>query len=310
MNTPSKNNLVGFIGIGRIGSLIAMRILKSGKSLIVCDSKKEHLTSCIAAGATSVSKPIEIASNCKIVFLSLPSPEIVADVVTGKDGLLSAGRKGIIIVDLSTNSPEMVRNIGKKCDESGNRFLDAPITGGIIGAEQGTFTVMIGGRTEDVRKVEPILKLFSAKTVHIGPQGHGAATKLLHNMLGEIQVYAIAEAFCVAAKMGLDIDKVYTALSHGMATSRILTELYARGALRRNFEPSATVNTADKDQRLLLDMAKNIKADLTFSTIVYDKIKELQKRNLGEMDVTSAILLFEEIYGVNVRVSDGVLIKS
>jgi 3-hydroxyisobutyrate dehydrogenase-like beta-hydroxyacid dehydrogenase len=307
MSTQLEGVQVGLIGVGKVGSRIAMILLRQGQQLAVCDANKERLASCVAHGAIAISTPIELASVCNIIFLSLPTPGVVTDVVMGEGGLLSAGRREMIIVDLSTNSPDTVRKIGEACQASGNSYLDAPLTGGVVGAERGTFTIMVGGRAEDVEKVRQILELFTAKIIHVGPQGHGAATKLLHNMLGEIQVYAIAEAFCLAAKIGLNLDKVYEVLSHGMATSRILTELYAKGALCRRFEPSVTIDTAAKDQQLLLEMAKKVKANLTFSPTVYELIKELQGRGLGGMDVTSAILLFEELYGVTVRVSDDAL---
>lgn len=307
MSTHLENSLIGLVGVGKIGSRISMRLLKAGQRLAVCDINAKHVENCVAYGAKAILNLIELAKTCEIIILSLPTPEVVHDVVMGNAGLLSSDRKGMIIIDLSTNSPDMVKKVGDACFASGNSFLDAPLTGAIIGAERGTFTVMIGGEVKDVQKVKPILELFATKIVHVGPQGHGAATKLLHNMLGEINVYAIAEAFCIAAKMGLDLNKVYEVFSHGMATSRILTELYAKGALRRRFEPNVTVHTALKDQQLLLEMVEKIKVNLTFSPTVYELIKELERQGFGDKDVTSAILLFERLHDVTVCVSDSVL---
>lgn len=298
---------VGLIGAGKVGLRIAERFLEAGLRIAVCDNDEDRLAECCSLGATCITNPANLATECNVVFLSLPTPESVMNVVLGQDGLLSAGHRELVIVDLSTNSPDVVQRIGKVCKAHGYSFLDAPLTGGIVGAEHGTFTIMIGGEAKDVERVRPVLELFTSKIVHVGPQGHGAAVKLLHNMLGELQVYAIAEAFCLAAKLYLDLDKVYEVLSHGMATSRILTELYARGGFRRRFEASATVDTAAKDQQLLLNMARKVNVNLTFSPIVYEKIEELRRRGFGNMDVTSAILLFEERYGVVVYVNDDAL---
>jgi len=307
MIIPTNFGRVGFIGQGKIGSRIALRLVRAGVDLTAYDLRTENLSVCIAAGARSETNPLAIAESCEVVFLSLPGPDAVAQVVTGAFGLLSAPRQGLVIVDLSTILPRVARQLGKACEALGVGFLDAPLTGGIVGADTGTFTTMVGGRREHFEKVLPLLRLFSTTVIHVGPQGHGASVKLLHNMLGEVQVYAIAEAFAFAAKLGLDLNRVYEVLSHGMATSRILTELYARGALQRNFTPRATVDMAHKDQRLLLDMAQEAGVDLTFSPTVYSKIEELRKRGLNDSDVTSAILLFEEVMGVTVRVDPAVL---
>jgi len=295
---------VGLVGVGKVGEGIVKKILSRGHTTYVYDIDNARMKTCIAKGAIKSKSLEHLARQCDIVLLSLPSPQSVWDVVLGTEGLLEADCQGMLIVDLSTNAPHLVRDLGAHCDARGVGFLDAPLTGGMVAAEQGTFTVMIGGKQEDVVRAQPVLQLFSSRMVHVGPQGHGAATKLLHNMLGEIQVYAFAEAFCFAAKLGLNLNAVYDVLSHGMATSRILTELYARGALRRNFEPVATVDLAYKDQTLLLEMASSFSLQLTFSPIVYQHIKELQRRGLGNKDVTSAILLFEEAFDVVVNVTD------
>lgn len=304
---PDESGQVGLIGLGALGGRVAKRILASGRRLFVCDTNPTRVSALVNSGATSEGKVSVLGSRCSMILLALPTPSSVLEVVTGPDGLLSGGCRHGLVVDLSTNSPDMSRQLALACERSGNDFLDAPVTGGVVGAELGSLTVMVGGRAEDVIRATPVLSLFAARIVHVGPCGHGAATKLVHNMLGEIQVHAFAEALCLAAAVGLDLDKVYEVLAHGMATSRILTELYARGALRGNLDPSASVSTAKKDQELLAEMAEQAGLTLTFSPTVLQRLRTMMDRGLGAADVTATLLLYEEAFGVKVRVSEAAL---
>ena len=297
LDTPQ----VALIGAGKLGLRLVRRLLVGGYRPLVWDLSPSQMESCRAMGAVVPTDTGHLWHSADIVLLVLPSPEAVSSAVMAPGGPLFVNRKGLIVADLSTNHPKMSRELAEACAANGVAFLDAPVTGGLKGAENGTLTVMAGGDPGALAAVKPVLETFAAHIVHVGGHGDGAATKLLHNMLGEIQVYAIAEAFCVAAKLGLDLNRVYDVLSHGMATSRILTELYANGALAGSLEPSATVLTAEKDQRLLLSMASDVGVTLTFTPLVYDMIQALIGKGMGTKDVTAAIQVFEERIGVVAR---------
>jgi 3-hydroxyisobutyrate dehydrogenase-like beta-hydroxyacid dehydrogenase len=298
---------IGLIGLGKVGAAIASR-LSATWNVLGYDVDTVRSASVTGEGISLAATILDIARETKVVLLSLPSPEIVAQVIMGEAGLLAEGQRGLLIIDLSTNSPHVAKDLDRACCAGGAHFLDSPLTGGMVGAEQGTFTAMVGGDAEHVRLAEPILRCFCTRVIHVGPAGHGAAVKLIHNMLGEIQVCSFAEAFAFASRLNLNLDRLYEVLANGMATSRILTELYCRGGLRGNTSsPSATVATAEKDQRLLLQMAADANVDLTFTPTVYDNLRVLMNRGMSCSDVTAVLGLFEERLGVKVRVSDDVL---
>ena len=303
INNEGFQSTVGFLGLGKIGAKIARRISMT-TPVLGYDVHPAHAADAAACGIAIAGTVGEVARRANAVLLSLPSPEVVAEVVSGRAGLLCAESRPSLIIDLSTTSPSASQRLAEVCQSVGVMFLDAPLTGGMVGAEEGTFTAMVGGEVEAVRSAMPLLQLFCRRVVHVGPSGHGASVKLLHNMVGEIQVYAFAEAFALAARLGLNLDRVFEVLCHGMATSRILTELYARGALRGSLKPSATVATAEKAQRLLLEMASASGVELFFTPLIYARIKELIKRGHANDDVTTALSLFEEQMGVTARISD------
>jgi len=302
-DTSPMQKPIGIIGVGAIGSCVASHLLKANKPVGLFDIDERKVAIFESPPATIFRNLKEVACSCNVVILSLPTPEIISEVVLGDSGLISSTTGRLTIIDLSTNSVDNAKKIGEECRRTGNSYLDSPITGGIWGAQRGDLTVMVGGDEDDYKRVLPILRYFGRVIIYVGPHGYGAATKLIHNMLGEIQVHSIAEAFCLAAVLNLNIDKTFSVISHGMASSKILTELYGNGVLTGDFTPNATVDSAEKDQRLLRDIANGAGFKLTFTPIITERIRQLREKGFGSMDVTSVLLLFEETYGVVARFS-------
>lgn len=293
-----KNDVIGIIGLGIIGSKIATKILENKVNLMVYDIDKLKMDSLFEIGAVPAISSNKLFKTCDIILLSLPSPETIKKIVLEN---INSDTKGKIIIDLSTNSPEVVETIYMHCKNHDNEFIDSPLTGGVLGALNGTFTAMLGGESSSIQSVIKVIELFTNKIVHVGPTGYGAKTKLLHNMIGEIQVYAFAEAFAIAKKIGLDTTKVYEVFSNGMINSKILNELYANGSLSGNYEPQATIKTAEKDQRLVTELASKVGIELLLTPTIYSNIQKLINKNMENEDVTSAILLFEEKYELSTR---------
>jgi len=285
---------VGFVGIGVIGSRIVRRLLDNGRSVIVYDVNHEAVAKASALGAGTAETLMSLAQQCDVVLLSLPTSRAVREVVEGTEGLLRSG-KPLLIADLSTNSPTECQRLSYICAATGGTFIDCPLTGGIVGAEKGTFTAMVGAGLQGLARLLPVLEIFCTRIVHVGPAGHGAAAKLIHNMLGEIQVHSMAEALCLAAKVGLDVPRVCDVLANGMATSRVFTELYARAGLKRRFlPPIASVSQARKDQELLTEMADAAGVELSLTPTVMRNLQQLCEMGLGAHDVTSVLLLYEQ----------------
>lgn len=162
---------------------------------------------------------------------------------------------------------------------------------------------MVGGDAHVLERVRPLLDCFASHIVHVGAHGHGTMAKLIHNMVGEIQVQSFAEAFCLGARLGMSLDQLFDALAHGMASSRILTQLLASGILRRRLAPNVSIDAAAKDQLLLQELHERIGVEPAFSRGVLERLREMQARGHGGLDVTSVLTLFEEMYGVTVSFS-------
>lgn len=310
MKNKEKIGNIGLIGLGKIGSEIAKLLLKKDFSLYVFDKNIKRMKPFTKGGSKLVQMPSDMSAKCCIIFLALPDPQEVALVVEGKHGLLSNKNQNYVIVDLSTNSPDEVIRLAKECKKSNVFFLDAPISGGIWGASRANLLIMIAGDRKIVEFVRPVLKSFATSIVYIGGQGDAAKTKLIHNMIGEIEVQAFAEAFCLAAKLGLNLEQVFKALSYGMASSRVLTDLYANGALLNNSKVNVSMNTAIKDQELLLSMGNKVSAELLFSRIGLNRLYNLRNKGYGKKDITNTIRYFEQKYDVKVNLSEDALNKN
>ena len=297
-----KKYKIGIIGLGSLGQHIAKRLLKKFNQVYVYDIDSAKSNLLCAEGARIIPNMDESLYLCDFLLLALPTPESIQEVVNKIFVQYKSHISKKYIIDLSTNSPFMVKKLFEFCNKRNSVFIDSPLTGGVLGAKNGTMTAMVGAKKEIIPFINPILNSFCKVIVNVGPSGHGSMTKLLHNMLGEIQVYGFAEAFCFAKKIGIDLNRFYEVLSNGMATSKILTELYANGAFVGNYDAQASVLTAEKDQRLLLELAESHGVKLTFSKIVYSKIKELLRTGLGHKDVTSAVKLYEKYLSVKIGI--------
>jgi 3-hydroxyisobutyrate dehydrogenase len=289
---------VGLVGIGRMGEAIARRLLAAGFRVRTFDRDEER--SCMLAGAGA--QPVNTLDAfgdvvCDVHLLSLPDERAVEEVAGRLARILPAGA---VIADLSTASPEGARNRHRALGTQGIHWLDAPVSGGVWGAAAGDLVVMVGGDPTPFAAVEPVLAAIAASVVHVGPPGDGATAKLLHNMVGELQVQGFAEAMCAGIRLGLDAARLFECLAGGMASSRVLTRLYAHGAFRDRERVHVRLDAAAKDQDLLLEMAHRAGLSLTFSPLVRERLASLQAQGYGARDVTSTISRFEDAFGVRV----------
>lgn len=169
---------IGFIGLGKMGGNIALRLIDQGYQLVVSDIAKGAGEPHLAAGATWADSPAEVAQACDIVLLSLPWPAQVEAVVLGAGGILGGAAPGMTVADLSTSSPELSQRLAARLSEAGARFVDAPVSGSIDQGRQGLLTVLAGGEDSDVENVRPVLESFAREVIHLGPVGAGLVGKL------------------------------------------------------------------------------------------------------------------------------------
>lgn len=202
---------IGFVGLGNMGNSMAKNILKKGFKLSVYDINKSSMTNLIEAGATGASSPSEISKNSEVIITMLPTNDHVWDCYTSKNGLLNSANKNTLFIDSSTIDPSVSQNIYKECIKKEAKFIDGPVSGGVVGARDGTLTFMVGGDKEQYDKSIPILESMGSRIVHCGDVGMGQVAKLCNNMLLAISMIGVSEVVNLADRLGLD-PKVMTSI--------------------------------------------------------------------------------------------------
>jgi 3-hydroxyisobutyrate dehydrogenase len=195
---------VGFIGIGAMGRHMARHVLEAGFELVVHDIKKEAASEVLAKGTRWVDTPQKIAEVCEVVLTSLPTPKDVEEVVYGSHGLIAGWKKGDVLIDMSTNSPAVVRKIAKDAEAAGVEVLDAPVSGGTRGAESRRLTIIVGGRIETLERARKILESIGDVIIHVGDVGCGNVAKLINNMIALGCSQVTAEGMVLGAKAGIN----------------------------------------------------------------------------------------------------------
>jgi len=292
---------VGFIGIGQMGVRMARRIMEAGHDLAVYDAKKEAAAPLLATGAEWAETPRAVAEACRVVITCLPTPQIVEDVVYGKDGLGSGWRSGDVYVDMSTNSPSTIRRIADDARAKGVSVLDAPVSGGTPGAERGTLTIMVGGEGDVLEQVRPVLEPMAGKIFHLGEVGCGNVAKLVNNMIGLTCNSACAEGFVLGVKAGMDPQALYELLTISTANNWSMQQ-YPRTVFKGDFAPGFKISLAHKDIGLALKLGKEHGVPLPVAEAVEADLAHAREAGLGEGGVDSVILPLEEAAGVQVRV--------
>jgi 3-hydroxyisobutyrate dehydrogenase len=291
---------VGFIGIGQMGVHMARNIQAAGNELVVHDSRKEATESLLATGAVWADNPAAVAEACRVVISCLPTPQIVDEVTLGTGGLREGWRKGDIYVDMSTNSPTVVRRIAAAAAEAGVRMLDAPVSGGTRGAELGTLTVMVGGEAAVLEEARAILEPMANKIFHLGDVGCGNVAKLVNNMIGLTCNSICAEGFVLGTKAGIDPQALFELLSISTADNWSLRQ-YPNSVFRGNFEPGFKISLAHKDINLALALGEEYGVPLPVAQVVKDDLAAAVADGRGDKGVDGVILSLEETAQVKVR---------
>jgi len=291
---------VGFIGVGNMGNPMATNLQKAGHALQVHDIKREAAQNLLDAGATWVTSPKEAATEVDYVFLSLPMPADVERVVLSENGVLTAMKSGGIIVDMSTNSPTVVRSLAEKTQAKGVTFIDAPVSGGVRGARNATLAIMAGGDKAAYDKCEPLLKAMGANVFYCGDIGAGNVVKLVNNMLAFIQMMGAAEAVVLGKKAGVDPNILWQAVKASSGGS-FVWESGTRAILRDKLAPTFTIDLASKDISLATKLAEELGVPLTMGKAAEGLIRGYQTGGYAKEDVLATVKELEKQAGVTVR---------
>jgi 3-hydroxyisobutyrate dehydrogenase len=291
---------VGFIGVGNMGNPMAANLQKAGHTLQVHDIKREAAQNLLDAGATWVNSPKEAATGVDTVFLSLPMPADVERVVLSDNGVLTAMNSGGIIVDMSTNSPSVVRSLAEKTKAKGVTFIDAPVSGGVRGARNATLAIMAGGDKAAYDKCEPLLKAMGANVFYCGDIGTGNVVKLVNNMLAFIHMMGAAEAVVLGKKAGVDPNILWQAVKASSGGS-FVWESGTRAVLRDKLAPTFTIDLASKDISLATKLAEEFGVPLTMGKAAEGLIRGYQTGGYAKEDVLATVKELEKQAGVTVR---------
>lgn len=291
---------VGFIGVGNMGNPMAANLQKAGHALQVYDIKREAAQNLLDAGATWVNSPKEAATGVDYVFLSLPMPADVERVVLSEDGVLAAMKSGGIIIDMSTNSPTVVRSLAEKTKAKGVTFIDAPVSGGVRGARNATLAIMAGGDKAAYDKCEPLLKAMGANVFYCGDIGAGNVVKLVNNMLAFIHMMGAAEAVVLGKKAGVDPNVLWQAVKASSGGS-FVWESGTRAVLRDKLAPTFTIDLASKDISLATKLAEEFGVPLTMGKAAEGLIRGYQTGGYAKEDVLATVKELEKQAGVTVR---------
>ena len=288
---------VGFIGTGNMGGPMAANILAAGNEVRVYDTNPSATTTLEEAGAVRCEDLLSLASNSEIVILSLPGPPEVDAVASEVLESMSAGQT---LVDMSTNSPAVVKRIAMRAQAKGVGFLDAPVSGGVRGARQGTLAIMVGGDKSLYDSLEPLFGVMGENLFHVGEVGAGNVAKLVNNMLAFSVMMSNAEALVLGAKAGVDPNVLWNTVRTSSGNS-MTWEGGGRAILRDRLAPMFTVDLACKDIGLATDLAREVGVDLTMIPTAERLLKGFQASGFAKEDVLATVKALEEAAGVTVR---------
>ena len=291
---PKDKREVGFVGLGLMGLPMSRRLCSGNYIVTVWNRTKTKTSQALAAGANLADSPSELAKRNSIVFLCLTDAEAVEDVLFRKDGIASGG-PGKIIVDHSTIGPTAAKEFATRLHEKHDiRYVDAPVTGGVIGATEGTLTIFAGGHASDIETVRPALSLMSGRVLHMGGHGAGQTTKLCNQVMVMNTFVAMAEMLKLAENGGVDPTQIPDILADGFAASRVL-ELFGERMAHRDRKVTGRLTVAQKDLNLILAVGKQTSTKLPMCDTSSQLVRLAVSNGFGNQDITSLIQVYDKV---------------
>jgi 3-hydroxyisobutyrate dehydrogenase-like beta-hydroxyacid dehydrogenase len=295
--------VVGFVGLGTMGSRMAANVQKAGLKLLVHDLHRQAASHHINAGAIWADSPRALASEADVIFSSLPEPADVEAVALGPDGLIGGIRPGAAYFDLSTNSPSVVKAIHAAFAEKGAHMLDAPVSGGPAGAASRKLAIWVGGDEDAFNRHKAVLDAIGDKVAYIGPIGSATVAKLVHNMSGYAIVCALAETFTLGVKAGVEPLALWQAVRQGAAGRRLTFDGLIDQFLPGKYEPPAfALKLAHKDVALANTLGRELGLPMRMCNLALAEMTEALARGWGGRDSRAVMLLQQERAGVEIAV--------
>jgi 3-hydroxyisobutyrate dehydrogenase-like beta-hydroxyacid dehydrogenase len=290
---------LGFIGTGHMGNPITRHLLKAGHDVTVYDKRQESTANLIELGAAWGESPAGVAEASEVVFTSLPGPPEVDDAVLGENGILDGAKPGMLHVDLSSNLPSAVQRLSRIERARGLDFMDAPLSGMVIGAEEGTLTIFAGAEEATLERARPLLEHFGKNIFHVGPVGTGNVLKLTNNMMIHASSLLVQEALAIGVKAGIDAEKLYD-IWNVSSSSRFVQGIPR--LLERNFDnPSFTLALTAKDVGLCVEAAREMNVPTTVAAAASQVYVRSMAKGLGDKLMSATLITIEEEAGVKIE---------
>ena len=288
---------VGYIGLGLMGKPIAGNILKAGYPLVVHNRSHASVNELVGAGATAATSPAEVAEQVDIVFTNLPDSPDVEEVALGTQGIIEGAHEGLIFIDNSTIKPATARKIAAELAQSGVQCLDAPVSGGDIGAQNGTLAIMIGGPQDAVDDAMPIFEVIGKTITHVGGSGTGQITKAANQIMVAAQMVAMGELLILSQKAGADPEKVVSAIRDGAAQCWALDNKPQR-LLKGNRGPGFKAYMQAKDLSIIMDTAREYGIPLPLTATTTQLYYAMLEMGMRDLDNSAVIGVIEKLSGV------------
>ncbi|OYV41352.1 MAG: 2-hydroxy-3-oxopropionate reductase [Rhodospirillales bacterium 20-64-7] len=290
---------IGFIGLGIMGRPMALNLKSAGHALIV--PERPSLTDDVRAAAKVVANPKAVAAEAEVLILMVPDTPDVEAVLFGQDGAVEGLKKGTLVIDMSSISPIETKEYARRVNDKGCDYLDAPVSGGEVGAKQGSLTIMVGGPDAAFARAKPLFEAMGKNITHVGSEnGAGQTCKVANQIMVALNIQAVSEALVFASKAGADPAKVRAALMGGFASSRVL-ELHAERMINGTFNPGFKIKLHQKDLNLALSSAKALHLSLPNTAIAQQMLASCIAHGGGELDHSALVLAIEGLAAHSIR---------
>jgi len=290
---------IGFIGLGIMGKPMAGNLLKAGHEVVCYDIIRQNVDAVTSAGAKAAGSAKAVAEQCPIIVTMLPNSPHVKEAVLGPGGVLEGAKAGTILIDMSSIAPLASQEIAKACEQKGVKMIDAPVSGGEPKAIDGTLSIMVGGDEAVFHSVKDILLKMGASAVHCGPIGAGNTTKLANQVIVACNIAAVAEAFTLARKAGVDPKRVFEAIKGGLAGSTVMNAK-APMILEGNFTPGFKIDLHIKDLNNALDTGHSVGSPLPLTAQVMEMMQTLRADGCGQNDHSGLAKYYAKISGTKI----------
>ncbi|MDH3311142.1 MAG: 2-hydroxy-3-oxopropionate reductase [Gammaproteobacteria bacterium] len=285
---------LGFIGLGIMGRPMALNLRKANHTLWVHGRRPVTMEVLVEAGAHACHTVADVAAHAEVIFIMVSDTPDVENIVLGETGLMPRLRSGQVVVDMSTISPAATRHLAQTLEAQGVEMLDAPVSGGEIGAINAALSIMVGGKENTYRRVKPLFDVLGKNVVYVGDHGAGQVAKACNQIVAALTIEAVSEALTFARRNGVDAAKVREALMGGFAGSKIL-EIHGKRMLDNDFRPGFTVKLHQKDLRIVMEDAHKLGVGLPGAALVAQHLNALMGSGDGELDSAAIVKVVERM---------------